>query len=298
MNKLKHMKTFMLVAQEKSITEAAKILRITKAAASKQILELEKSLKTQLLHRLSHTLRLTDSGMLFYKSLKNVFSAVADAEAVVNEIHKKPVGTLRIACHRYFGEKIIINNLREFSTLYPDLRLDVELGDRFPDMEKENFDILCGIDHEGPDHLVRKKILTTRQILCATPQYLAKYGTPKTPDDLKNHRFITHSFRSPDNVLIFKNNKEVILDFKVRVNDAQAMLKCALQDIGFIKIFSYFIDEYLKSGRLVEILKDNREAAKSIYIFYQQRKFLPNKIRVFIDFICKKIAIDNYLLKK
>lgn len=297
MDKLKHMKTFMLVVESGSIVQAAHQLGISKAAASKQLIDLEENLNAQLLHRTTRKLKLTDTGQLFYESLKRVFSAVLEAESIVTNLNNKPIGTLRVASHRHFGEKYIVSNIKEFMLLYPDLKLDIELADRFPNMEKENFDLLCGIGHEGPDHLVRKKIATIHHILCASPQYLAEFGVPTSPEDLKKHRFITHSFRNPDNVLLFKNNKEIYLDFSIRLNDAQAMLKCTLEGLGFIKIFNYFVEEHIKNGRLIEILKEYREPAKSLYIFYRQQKFLPLKIRLFIDFICRKINTDTGLYK-
>jgi DNA-binding transcriptional LysR family regulator len=292
MNKLKFMHTFMLTVEEGSITQAARRLGISKAAVSKQLIDLESKLNTQLIHRTTRLLKLTDTGQSFYESIKNVFAAVAEAESVVMQTHDKPTGTLRIASHRHFGERFIIHYLKEFITLYPDLKIDIELADRFPDIEKENFDILCGIVQEGPDHLVRKKIAAIRYIMCASPEFIATYGMPKTPQDLKKLRYITHSFRQPDNVLLFKNNKEISLDYIIRLNDAQAMLTCALQGLGFIKIFNYFVDKYIKNGTLIEILKDYREQPKPLYIFYQQHKFLPNKIRLFIDFLCKKVNED------
>ena len=291
MNKLKHMKTFMLAVEEGSIVQAARRLGISKAAASKQLIELESKLNAQLLNRTTRLLKLTDTGQTFYESLKNVFSAIADAESVVTQTNEKPAGTLRIASHRHFGEKFILDHMKEFITLYPDLKLDIELADRFPDMERENLDILCGISHEGPDHLVRKRIGTIQHILCATPEFLAKFGAPKSPDDLKRFRYITHSFRNPDMLLL--KNKEIYLDFFIRLNDAQAMLKCALQGLGFIKIFNYYVEDHIKNGQLIEILKEYREPPKSLYIFYRQQKFHPTKIRVFIDFLCKKIKTDN-----
>ena len=286
------MKTFMLAVEEGSIAQAARRLDISKAAASKQLIELESELNAQLLHRTSRSLDLTDTGRLFYQSLKNVFSAVADAEAIISHAHDKPSGTLRIASHRYFGERFIMNNINEFMTLYPGLKLDVELGDRFPDIERENFDVLCGIVNEGPDHLVRKKIATVSHVLCATPDFLAKFGMPKKPDDLKCYRFITHTFRNPDNVLTFKYGKDVYPEVYIKLNDAQSMLKCALRGLGFIKIFDYFVDNHIKKGELIEILKDYREPPKPLYIFYKQQKFIPIKIRLFIDFLAKKIESD------
>lgn len=284
------MKTFMLIVQEGSIVSAANILRITKAAASKQLIDLESSLNIQLLSRNTRTQKLTDMGKLYYESLKKVFAALTEAESIVDRSYEQPIGTLRITSNRHFGEKYIINNLNEFNLLYPALKIDLELVDRFPDLEKENIDILCGIEYEGPDHYVRKKIFSATHILCASPEYLNRFGTPKKPEDLKRHRYITHSSRSPDNLLQFSNNKEIYLDFYLRLNDARLMVQCALQGIGFIKIFNYHAEEAIRSGKLVEILKPYREPEKAIYIYYKQQKILQKKIRLFLDFLYKKIS--------
>jgi len=138
--------------------------------------------------------------------------------------------------------------------------------------------------------LVRRKIYSAQHILCASPNYLSKFGTPKKPNDLISHRYITHSFRNPDNILIFNNDEEIQMDCYMRINDARAMLKCALQGMGFIKIFGYFAEDAIKDGLLVEILKKYREPPKSIYIFYQPQKFIPPKIRLFLDFLYEKIG--------
>ncbi len=293
MNKLKHMKTFMLIVEEGSIVAAANVLGITKAAASKQLIDLETRLNTQLLSRNTRMHKLTDTGRLFYESLKKVFAAIMEAESVVDDSYEQPIGTLRITSNRNFGEKYIVSNLNEFIALYPDLKIDLELADRFPNLQKEDIDILCGIEYEGPDQYVRRKIFSASHVLCASPDYLARFGTPKKPEDLHRHRYITHSSRNPDNLLIFSNNQEVYLDFHLRLNDARMMLECALQGIGFIKIFNYHIEEAIHSGRLVEILKPYREPEKAIYIYYQQQTFLQKKIRVFLDFLYKKIPTKN-----
>ncbi|HTM63963.1 MAG TPA: LysR family transcriptional regulator [Gammaproteobacteria bacterium] len=289
MDKLKLMRTFMLAVEEGSLAQAARALGISKAAASKQLIELESELNTQLINRTTRMLKLTEIGESYYESVKAVFSAVREAESVVTQSLDKPSGTLRIASHRYFGERFIINHIKEFLSLYPDLKIDIELADRFPDIEREDFDVLCGVSHEGPEHLVRKRIKTIRHVLCASPEYIAEFGMPESPDDLKQFHYITHSFRKPDTILSFKNDKEIFLDYVIRLNDAQAMLQCALQGLGFIKIFNYFVDEHIRQGRLIEILKEYSEPPKSLYIFYKQQKFLPNKIRVFIDFLTKKL---------
>jgi len=284
----------MTIVEERSIKKAADVLGMTKAAASKQLIDLENHFKTQLFQRTTRKLKLMDIGKLYYESAIQVFSAVHSAESIFSQMQETPNGTLRITSHRNFGEQYIVTYLGEFINRYPNLKIDLELADRFPDLEKENIDILCGVAHEGHEHLVRRKIYSAQPILCASPIYLNKFGTPKKPKDLISHRYITHSFRNPDDILTFNSNEEIQLDCYMRINDARAMLKCALQGLGFIKIFGYFVGDAIKDGLLVEILKKYRESPKSIYIFYQQQKFIPPKIRLFLDFLYEKIGSSYY----
>lgn len=280
----------MMIIEEGTISQAALRLGLSKAAVSKQLIDLESQLSVQLLSRDTRKISLTPAGEIYYDSVKKVFDAVSEAEAIVSKLHHQPIGTLRIASHKHFGEKIILDNIKEFITAYPHLKLDIEFADRFPDIEKEGFDILCGMSSDGPDHLVRKRIATTKYVLCAAPAYIKKYGHPKTPDDLMKHHYITHSFRNPDNVISFKNHHDVYLDYTIRVNDAQAMLKCATNGLGFIKIFRYFVGHHIKNAQLIEILKEYPQPSAALYLFYKQQKYLPKKIRLFIDFIHKKTS--------
>lgn len=291
MDKFKNMLSFKLTVEEGSFAAAAKKLNITKAAVSKQVKELEVHFKTQLLYRTTRSIQFTDLGRQFYEAIKKVFQSLHEAETPLNDNPHSPTGTLRVTSHRNFGEKYILNHLNEFIKLYPNLKIDLELSDRFPDLEKENIDILCGVAHEGFDHLVRKKIADVQYVYCASPEYLADFGLPKKPNDLKNHRYITHSFRNPDDLLIFNNGKEIVMDYWLRVNDAQAMLKCALQGLGFIKINDYFVQDALKAGKLIEILGKYKEPKKGLYVFYQYQTFVPHKIRIFLDFLYEKVKI-------
>jgi DNA-binding transcriptional LysR family regulator len=289
MDKLKAMSTFKIIMEEGSFVGAARKLGVTKAAVSKQIIELESHFKAQLMHRTTRSIQFTDAGKLFYESVKKILQNITEAESIFFENKYEPEGILRITSHRNFGEKYIINHLKEFMDRYPKLKIDIELADRFPDLEKENIDILCGVAHEGPDHLVRKKIVDVQHVLCASPDYLSRFGIPKTPEELKFHRYITHSFRDPNDIILFNNGKEILLDHTLRLNDSQSMLKCALQGLGFIKILDYFVEQALKEGSLVEILKKYKEKKKGMYIFYQYQKFTPLKIRLFLDFIYEKV---------
>jgi DNA-binding transcriptional LysR family regulator len=291
MDKLKLMQTFKVIVEEGSIIQAAKKLGITKAAASKHLIELESNLNASLLIRSTRTQKLTEVGSEYYHSLRKIFTAIAETENNIFKSQEKPSGTLRITSHRYFGQQYIAPYLEEFCELYPQLRIDLELAERFPNLEQEEIDILFGIGYEGYDSLVRKKIASAYPILCASPLYLQKFGLPKRIEDLKSHRYITHSIREQDKITY--KNINIYLEPQTRLNDAQAMVQYAIKGLGIVKLHDYLVNEHIKNGELVEILAEFREPIKSIYVFYQKQNIIQPKIRCFLDFVYQKMNIEN-----
>ncbi len=169
----------------------------------------------------------------------------------------------------------------------PKLEIKLELAERFPDLEKENIDLIFGMSMPESLDLVRKRVATTRYVLCASPQYLKKYPLPKTPEDLRHHRYLTHSMRRPDHVILFKNNREVAVRPFLRINDSQALRDCAIQGMGIVQLHDYMVSDALRDGRLIELLKDFSSSQQPVYLYYQQSRYLQSKIRRFIDFYTK-----------
>ena len=140
----------------------------------------------------------------------------------------------------------------------------------------------------GPADSIQRVIEKTRYVLCASPDYLKKYGTPKRPQDLIGHQYITHSMRRPDDVILFKNDS-IHVEPLLRLNDTKAMLQCALEGVGIIKLHEYVVREAIEQKKLVEILSSFAENELSIYLCYQARRYLQPKIRRFIDFVLGKM---------
>lgn len=279
----------MHIVESGSIIKAAKTLEITKAAASKHLIDLEQELNTTLLIRNTRTLRLTEIGSQYYLSLKNIFSLIHESENNITESQQSPSGTIRIVSQRHFAYTYILKYISEFIQLYPNLKVDLELVERF-DLEKEGVDVFFGIDYEGPDMLVRREIAKITPILCASKYYLQKFGIPKNINDLKSHRYVSHSSRDQD-YIINSNNQNLYVEPYMKINDLQAMLQVVLQDIGIVKLHNYLVEDYLHNGTLIEILPEYKQDAKSVYIYYRQQKIIQPKIRHFLDFMYKKMKI-------
>ncbi len=280
------MKTFVTVVQESSFAKAASKLSISSPAVSKQISLLEQELGMQLLARSTRALSLTEAGASYYEQAKKVIKEFDELATIVNEGHKEPAGTLKVAAAVHFAKAQLIPHLSKFLSLYPKISLTLELMERFPDMESEGIDIVIGMSRPVSELCIQKTVGYTHYVLSASPAYLNEFGIPKRPQDLKKHRYIDHSLRVPVHITRFKGGKEVHFEPYLLVNDTGAMKELALQGLGIVKLHAYMVEEELNSGKLVEVLKDFREEKQPILVNFMPYKHLPPKIRSFLDFFC------------
>lgn len=179
--------------------------------------------------------------------------------------------------------------MREFLSKYPKIELNLELAERVPDLNLEAIDVLIGMSISATGDAIQKRIATTSYSFCASPNYLKLFGTPEKPVDLKNHRYITHSMRKPDNELLFRDKEVITINPYIRVNDAQTMLNFALDGLGIVKLHHYVVKEHLERGTLQELLSAYSNSEIPIYAAYPQRRYISSKTRCFIDFIVEKI---------
>lgn len=284
MSKLERISTFILVIDENGFAAAARKKGVSTAAISRQITALESELGTQLLKRTTRQISLTDIGEEYYQQCKKTLNELKEAESAIIQSKNEATGVLHIMANRYFTITHLLPKLSEFMRLNPNLRIHFQLAERFPNLEKEGIDILFGVSVEGSSELVRLRVASTRYVLCASPDYLKKYGTPDSPADLIKHHYITHSIRTPNNIIFFRNGKEVHVDPVLWLNDSYAMRECAIRDMGIVNLHDYMVSDAIKNGKLVEILNEYQEPQKNVYLYYQQSRYLQPKIRRFIDF--------------
>ncbi len=288
MSKFEQIETFLNVVHEGGFAAAARKQGLSTAAISRQISRLEADLGVQLLERTTRQIKLTEIGAEYYQYGKKALAELDEAQALIKGSQSEPSGVLNITSNRYFAMEYLIPYLSEFIALYPKLILNIELAERFPDFNVENVDILFGVSLEGPPNLVRKRITTTRYVLCAAPNYFKNYGTPKTPDELSHHKYITHVMRKPDNIIHFRHDKKVCVKPTLFLNDCQIMLECALQGMGIVMLHDYIVRDVIKKNLLIEILQEYQTSENPVYLYYQHQRYLQPKIRHFIDFFTQK----------
>ncbi|MDP1834796.1 MAG: LysR family transcriptional regulator [Chlamydiales bacterium] len=276
---------FLDVVECGGFTQAGKKRGLSKAAISKQITAFEAECGVQLLARTTRSITLTEAGEGIYQQGLSVKASLDEIQSILKGHKKTPQGLLKVFSGRHFAETYLIPNLPAFLERYPAVILDLELGERVVDFEKEGFDIVVGLSLSGPPNAIQKKIATTRYILCASPEYLKCFGMPKSIEDLQKHRYVAHTARRP-NYLLKLGDKEIVIKPFMYVNDTSVLRKLALEGVGIIWVHEYVVAHDLKEKKLIEALPElSQNGDIPLFVCYRQGKLTPPKVRVFLDFI-------------
>lgn len=287
---LSSLQIFILTSELGSLVAVGRKLGISSAAISKQLTKLEEELGVQLLIRTTRKIELTDIGINYYSQCQRIWEEVEEAAALIAQVKIIPHGQLKVVSARHFATAYITPYVAEFLTLYPQIELNLELAERIPDLNLEAIDVMIGMSIPAIGDAIQRKIATTSYCYCASPSYLKNFGIPMQPNDLKKHRYITHSMRKPDNELLFHHHEPTTVKPYIRVNDAQTMKQFALDGLGIVKVHQDIVRQSLEEGSLIEILTAYKEKEIPIYVAYPQRRFVSSKTRCFIDFILEKIT--------
>lgn len=289
MSKFDQLETFALVVELNSFAKAAQALNITPAAVSKQIQALEKNIGAQLLYRTTRHLSLTEIGNVFYEHCQRIFSEVREAEASVSTLKNELTGNLKIVANAHFSERYIMPFLPDFIAQHKHLSINIDLADYVPDLNREKIDILIGVIGGNQPELSQYKLLETRLVLAASPDYLSEHGTPTSVNELSNLHYISHSRRLENQAVPLRDRKDFYLKPHLTVYNAQAMLACALKGMGMILVPEYAIKEYLESGQLQTILSDKMPENEAVYVYYPKSQYMQPKVKQFIEFVANKI---------
>lgn len=290
MDKSQEMAMFVRTVAEGSFSAAARALKLTPSAVSKQVSRLEDRLGARLLNRTTRSLSLTGEGRAFHARCVQILAEIEEAETAVTELHAAPRGTLRINATVAFMNHQVMPLLPEFLERYPELHFDLMLTDRHVDLVDEGVDVAIRFGRLAESTLIARKLADSRRVICAAPAYLARHGTPRTPADLAAHNCLTLSTRPEFNVWEFgpRPDQHLRVDGNFEVNQADALYDACLAGIGLARVATYLVDADIKAGRLVPVLTEHLKEATSIYIAYPHRRHLSPKVRAFVDFLVAK----------
>ena len=291
---LGEMGVFVQVVDAGSFSAAARALRVTPSAISKQIARLEGRLGVRLLQRSTRQIAVTEEGRAYFQNAARILADVAETERALASAKGEPVGTLRVNTSIAFGRRQIAPILPEFMARYPKLRIDLSCSDAIIDLVEENVDVAIRIAHLTDSSLVARKLADNRRIVCAAPDYIARRGKPERPDDLKQHNCLTLSYASSLNVWEFEERdglKRIEVSGNIESNVTEMIYDLGLAGMGILRSSEFVVGADIRAGRLVPLLTEYQQPeSPPMWAVYPHRRHLSARVRALVDFLVEKFT--------
>ena len=290
------LRLFLAIAETASFTQAARRLSLTPAMATRKMAALEAELGQRLFLRSTRRVSVTEHGAFLRQHAQRVIDAVDEASEAMRSALARPAGRLRISCRAGLGSHFIVPYLAEFRATYPEVTVGLELvHERFVDLMISGCDVAVTIGHLADSNLVARRIAETDSHVYASPDYLARHGTPTSPQALEQHACLTMSAITGSTVWKLSRagtRYEVPIRSALAIDNADALFSCACAGLGIILFADWFVQPALRSGELVPILTDYQVEPRGtpINVLYQSRSYVPLTVRAFLDFYGAKAA--------
>jgi LysR family transcriptional regulator, regulator for bpeEF and oprC len=296
MDQIQAMRVFARVVESGSFTKAAESMTIPKGTATKVVQQLESRLKVRLLNRTTRRVTVTADGAAYYERASRLLNDLDELEATLAQQQANPSGRLRVDVGAATASLIIIPALPDFYRRYPDIQLDLGVGDRPVDLVSDNVDCVIRGGEVLEPSLVARRIANLPLITVATPAYLAQHGTPAHPTEPEERHTMINYF-SPRTgrpyTNIFEKDGERIEfagRYKVSVNESNANLAAVLAGLGVTQAARFAVTPYLASGKLVEVLPDWSHPPIPIYVVYPPNRHLSARVRAFVEWTAELFA--------
>ncbi|WP_394778962.1 LysR family transcriptional regulator [Undibacterium sp.] len=292
MDRLQSMRVFLQVVEQGSFARAAQVLDLSNAAVTRYVAELETHLGTRLLNRSTRKLSLTEIGQAYLERVQRILPEIDDADAIATSQSKEPRGMLRLYSHQSFAQFQLANLLYEYSERFPAVSLDVAISGNGVDLVQDRFDVgvMIGLQKIDASMIVRQ-LGRAEVFLCASPEYLRRYGEPKSPKELANHACLNFDYKQLRNSWPVQGpdgDINVPINSKIICNSGDLLSNCAIAGMGLMLRASYALAEALKSGKLVRVLPKSRFNEIVVSLVYPNRHLMPATARSFVDFMSEK----------
>jgi DNA-binding transcriptional LysR family regulator len=298
MDTLVSMKVFRHVVEVGSFVGAADRMEMSAAMASKHVMHLEQQLGARLLNRTTRRVAPTEAGREYYERLSQVLTELEEAEQVVGAASVVPQGRLRVSSLSAFGLSHVMAAVADYAAQYPQVTVDMTLSDRVVELIDEGFDVAIRASPNGlkSSSLIARQIATAHLVLCASPAYLRRHGTPKTVADLARHNYLQYAGVSALEIAPATGDasSRVRLSGNLIVNHLEAQRVIVLQGAGIAMLGTEVIGDDLAAGRLVPLLVDDVPPARIDHMDRQlARRHLSAKVRSFVDFLAERFANES-----
>jgi DNA-binding transcriptional LysR family regulator len=294
MDRAAQMTAFVRSVETGGFSAAARELGLTPSALSKLVTRLEDRLDARLLQRTTRRLQLTPEGEAFYLRARRILAEMDDAEAEVLQAGTRPQGLLRLHCGSAFGMHQLAPAIPLFLERHPGVELDITISDQAPAALQEGIDLAIRIGALDESSMVARRICNLERVICAAPSYLAKYGTPRTPDDLQQHNCLWITALPVLRRWPFDTNdgiRVVHIDGNVVANNAETVLQLTVAGVGITRLADVIVGDAIRRGELVPILTDwHHVEPVPLYATYPSGRHLSPKLRAMVDFLVEQFG--------
>ncbi|CAI1019379.1 D-malate degradation protein R [Serratia grimesii] len=290
------MRLFTRVVEQSSFTQAAQDLGLPRSTVTDAIKQLEARLQVRLLQRTTRHVSPTLDGEAYYQRCLTILADIEDAEMAF--AGAKPRGLLRIDVHGTLARHFLLPELPDFLAQYPDIELFMSEGDRLVDPVREGIDCVVRVGRLKDSDMVARRLGELDEVTCAAPDYLQRFGTPHSLDELDGHRMV--GFRSsasgtimPLEFNVAGQSHQVTLPCTVSVSAAESLVAAAQMGLGIIQVPSYHLRDSLDNGSLLPLLPQFPSTPMPVSLLYPRNRQLSPRVRVFIDWFSKAFAARN-----
>jgi len=292
MDTLTRIRAFIDVVEAEGFSAAARKMGRSKALLSKYVRKLEDELGARLLNRTTRQFSLTEAGHTYYRTASDILKEIDNLADLVRENNADLKGRLRISAPRTYMDDDIGHSLIDFAKAHPDLSLEILSEDRFVDLIEEGFDVAIRITKLEDSGMIARKLAAFRIYVCATPEFIEKHGPLNHPNDLSGVPFIIDTnTRSHNNIRFVERDGSafsVPVTGPIEVNSPLATLRAARAGLGVAAVPDFVARAVIDSGEMVSLFDEYLPADRGIYAVYPHRRYLPAKVRTFVDFLSRR----------
>ncbi len=291
MDRIQALEVFIAVAEARSFAGGARKTRLSAPSVTRGINSLENRLGARLFTRTTRRVRLTDVGQAYLEDARQILEHLQTADDAAAGAATNPVGQLRLTCSHEFGRIYVMPILTEFLSLYPDVSVDVVMVDRIVNLVEEGFDIAVRIGHLPSSDLSAVKVGRVRRVVCGSPDYFARHGMPRAPEDLAAHKTVAISPVSPSPEWRFgyRMDQVVRVDSRLTVSSVASGIEVARKGWGLTRVLSYQIGPDLENGALQTVLEDFEPEPLPIQLVHVEGRRAAAKVRAFVDLASQRL---------
>jgi DNA-binding transcriptional LysR family regulator len=289
MDRLGAMSVFVAVVSAGSFSAASRELRMPLPTVSRRVAELEAHVDAKLLVRGTRKLTLTEAGEAYLAACRRILEQVAEAERGAAGEYNTPQGELVLTAPVTFGRMHVVPVAAEFLAAHPEVNLRLVLSDRSLNIVDEHLDLAIRVGDLPDSSMVAVRVGAIRAVVCASPAYLKRHGTPKSLDDLGGHQCVTFSMLGSADSWNFPAGNSIHVRSRLVASTAEAALEGALCGVGLTRLLSYQVADAVKAGRLVVVLRKYEAAPVPVNLIYVKERRLSGKLRAFLDFAAPRL---------